>query len=125
MLFSAKWGNAGATPTRGMTTHGSYQWLPIKLPDNFPFPDLWAPGVPHVDRHALLGPKGTIRVDLNPPISLDTMKLVQKHQLSLYFWGWARYRDVFMGTPEHITMFCSEFIPIEKQIPLDEVKPGI
>jgi hypothetical protein len=103
--------NSGTTPTKDMRLHISYQWGPKPLPDNFDFPDLWSPGSPHVNRHTLLSPKGKIGQHVGP-ISLPIVQAAIHRQTHLYFWGWAKYHDVFQDTPLHVTKFCSEFVPL-------------
>ena len=46
------------------------------------------------------------------PIKPDVIDGVRKGTMHLYFYGWARYNDVFVGTPQHITLFCYELAQI-------------
>jgi len=99
--------NSGVTPTRGMTAHID-QWNGHdKLPGNFSYPDT-GNAAPQL---LVLGPKA--KTDLGPvsitPDVIDALESVPKGgSWHLYFYGWARYHDIFQATPEHITMFCYE-----------------
>jgi hypothetical protein len=85
-----------------------HSWLPIPdLPPNFDYPDLWMPAEPHTATPAFAGPQknlDTTPLDIPP----ETIRAVQAGATHLFFWGWTRYRDVFKGTPEHISEYCVE-----------------
>jgi hypothetical protein len=116
--FSFRWNNSGTTPTKGLRTHVNYRWDVQELPIDFPFSDLWEEGRPHVQTPALLGPKASTAVDVGP-VPAQVVNGVVQHYYHLNFWGWARYRDVFRDTPEHLTEFCYELIPFDVQIGKD------
>ena len=41
------------------------------MPDNFVFVDKWEPGAPHINTKAVIGPKGTVGIDVGPvPLEL-------------------------------------------------------
>jgi hypothetical protein len=103
--------NSGTTPTKDMRMHVNYQSMKDPLPDNFEFPDLWIAGMPKVNRHTMIGPKGNTGQHLGP-ISNVLVQAAIHRQIHLYFWGWARYRDVFPDTPLHVTKFCAELVPV-------------
>lgn len=103
--------NSGTTPTRDMHMHISYKWMQDPLPSNFDFPDLWTGDMPKVNRHAMIGPKGSVGEHVGPlPAALVQSAI--HHQIHLYFWGWTKYRDVFPDTPLHVTKFCDELVPL-------------
>jgi len=112
--FSFHWNNSGTTPTKGLRTHVNYRWDIQALPNDFSFSDLWEEGRSHVQTPALLGPKGSTAVDVGP-VPVQVVNGLVQHYYHLNFWGWATYRDVFRGTPEHITEFCYELIPFDVQ----------
>jgi hypothetical protein len=65
---------------------------------------------------ALLAPKVKMAGGLAPnfpSLAITPQDIVdaQNGRKFLYFWGWARYFDVFPGTPEHITRFCWQLVP--------------
>jgi len=103
------WENSGTTPTKLTTTHVSFQsWTgPGGIPDDFTFPDSWSEGVPHINTEVFIGPKGITSV-ITPPISATILEGIKNHSARFYIWGWAKYRDIFNDTPEHITEFCTE-----------------
>jgi hypothetical protein len=105
--FYIQWKNSGTTPTKNMTFHHS--WMPsvVALPKDFKFTDLWAPNEPKINTPSFAGPQGRVRTTYTaiPP---EIIKAVQEHKLRLYFWGWAKYRDVFKNTRPHISKYCTE-----------------
>jgi hypothetical protein len=101
--------NSGTTPTRGMTAHVERYESKGKMPDDFAFPD--TPGVP--SQLIVLGPKANTR--MSPvgvrPESIEALESIPRGW-HVYFYGWAKYHDVFARTPEHITKFCYELAQI-------------
>jgi hypothetical protein len=96
--------NAGDTPTRNAIHRMNWQVMGTSLPVNFDFRDN-TQGTPSV----LFGlaPKGQISgATAQIPAVLLNQVHIHPDMFRVYFWGWARYQDVFIGTPEHITMFC-------------------
>lgn len=101
--------NSGDTPTRNAvhqfnSTHTGTE----VLPPNFQFPD----AIEAMRSFFTVAPKdrktgGDLRVDA------ALLNDIRAHTQHLYFWGWVTYRDVFDGTPTHVSMFCTE---------LDEVR---
>jgi len=104
--FRFPWENSGVTPTRNMATHVNWTFLPGPLPNDFSFPDLWSPGQPHINAHVAIGPKGSTNSTV--PVSIEYINAMLAHKAHLYFWGWAKYRDIFPNTPDHLTEFCME-----------------
>jgi hypothetical protein len=111
--FMITWENSGTTPTKDLHVHVSYMPLTTPLPDNFPFPDLWTPGTPHVTVNAVIGPKATTGITVGP-VPISTVSQIFEHKKHLYLWGWAEYHDVFDGTPMHITRFCVEVVVVSR-----------
>ena len=103
------WNNNGTTPTRKMFVH--YSYLPMKeLPNNFPFPDLGdLRPIP-----TYLGPKGVF-YSSSQTLSVNQLNEISEGSNGYYIWGWAKYRDVFAGTKDHITKYCYRII-VEKKI---------
>jgi len=101
--FMPQWENSGITPTRGLFCHASMHWRDDPLPDDFAFPDQGD----QTQVPTLIGPHGTM---FGGPlrISPEILALVQSRTKYLYLYGWAKYRDVFKGTKQHITKFCFE-----------------
>jgi len=99
------WRNDGDTPTRTLITHLNFSGMRNQsLPDEFTFPDTWQKGEGNNPLHLDLVAKGRASgMEVFIPVSI-----VQKIRTYYYFWGWARYHDVFDGTPEHIVHFCAE-----------------
>jgi hypothetical protein len=100
------WENAGYTPTRQMTTHVSRGFYKNGLPKNWNFPDLWAEKAPRVFTPVVVSPHGHVNYTIS--FGYEDIDKVISHKSRLFFWGWARYRDVFDETPVHITRFCVE-----------------
>jgi hypothetical protein len=104
--FFVHWKNSGTTPTKNLIIHHS--WLPTQtLPKDFSYPDLWNPGEPHVYTQSFASPQKVVEttpIDVGP----ELIKAVQNHTVRLYFWGWAKYQDVFKGTKPHISEYCVE-----------------
>jgi hypothetical protein len=98
--------NSGSTPTRNAQNHANF--LPaVSLPDNFQFPDY---GNEVADSRFVLGPKESATGALLA-VPLQNVNATRTGAGGhIFFWGWARYRDIFTGTPEHISMFCLELL---------------
>jgi hypothetical protein len=101
------WDNSGTTPAIHVRSHISYEPMTSELPANFSFPDRWPPKGRRVNTPTMIAPRGGIDAIVGP-ISIDDFRLMKSQNVHLYFWGWARYRDVFSGTPEHLTEMCYE-----------------
>jgi hypothetical protein len=107
--------NAGSTPTVDMTIITDYALRDTPVPDGFAFPYRDQPG------NTLIGPKQTIGA--NHAIILDEDLLaVQNGTKFFYIWGTVIYRDVFYGTPDHTTEFCTQITRVLGN-PLDPRNP--
>jgi hypothetical protein len=106
-----RWENDGLTATKNMTMHVSFSgFRSTELPRGFGFPDIWVEGQAHVPTRVAIASKGSIpaaQVFIPGHLIGDIVKAGRP--LHYYVWGWARYRDQFTGTPEHITKFCADF----------------
>jgi len=99
--FALTWENNGTTQAEDLRICQSREDVPVgnnsNLPDKCEEP--W---------RAVVGPKGSATstpVIFYPPL-LDSLR-DGKTMVSL--WGWAKYRDAFPNTPEHITRCCVQF----------------
>lgn len=104
--FRPVWQNSGDTPTKVLRTHSYCELRNAVLPLGFNFKYQTT----QIAR-GLLGPKDKQTGGAAPQFPLaaitpQDIKDVQAGTKFLYLWGWARYRDVFPNTPEHITRFC-------------------
>lgn len=104
--FRAQWQNSGDTPTKNMRMFAECEVRTSPLPEGFDFdrPTI-APG------SAFIPPKGSVLGGLVPTpgraaISPQDILDAQSNKKFIYMWGWAKYEDVFPGTPQHITRFC-------------------
>lgn len=118
------WENSGNTPTRNMTVHENYKPLEGPIPDDFPYTDIWDSGKPKVNIPVSLGPKQRRWGYLLKIKPQDVQKAI-KGDLRLYFYGWARYHDVFFWSKEHLMEFCRELIFDDGAAALDPTVPTI
>jgi len=101
-----EWENTGDTPTRGLRIYTDGILTTELLPDNHDIRTAIVPegtglSPPHSKMQGGPFPRfGT------PSLTPDELIKVREGNAFLYIWGWAKYRDVFRGTPEHITRFC-------------------
>jgi len=116
------WKNSGNTPTRNLTVWIVTTNLQRKLDSSFSFPDN-IPAKPNDKSlwvRSFVGPQADfssqiVAVAYNPKSPIDS-----GHQY-IYFWGWARYNDIFDSKTVHLTRFCEEIyaiIPDPKNIAL-------
>jgi hypothetical protein len=110
--FRPVWQNSGDTPTKNMTMHTRCILRDTPLPVDFDFGQT----VGQIGT-ALIPPKTTTMGGMSPipgepAISPQDITDIQEGRKHLYLLGWARYRDVFPTTPEHITRFCFIITPI-------------
>jgi hypothetical protein len=98
--FEVMWVNSGKSPTRDLRLGVSGHLRQADLPEDnsFRIPD------DNVVK-ALIGPGATVGSDWFH-VPGGRLRSVQEGTWFLYVWGCARYRDVFDGTPEHVTKFC-------------------
>jgi hypothetical protein len=104
--FRPIWKNSGDTPTGNMTMHTECELPSSQLPPGFDF------NYPTTQIGTALIPPGTTCAGSIAPrlpslaITPQDILDMQAGRKILYFWGWAKYRDVFPNTPDHITRFC-------------------
>jgi hypothetical protein len=92
-----QWINVGNTPTRDLRIYTQHALRDDKLPLDFTFiPEKYGP--------AAIFSKGMIESSLFDIHGSD-LAAISKSKKHLYIWGIAIYRDVFPGTPEHVTKF--------------------
>ena len=97
------WSNSGTTPAKDGTSEWNMSFGPIVPAKGLDFDSL-----PQNERHAfVIGPKAAYQLS---PVYLSTQDLeaVAENKKHLFFWGWVTYRDIFSGTPLHLTEFCTE-----------------
>jgi hypothetical protein len=106
------WKNSGDTPTKNMTMHSECVLRIAPLPTDFDF------NYPTTETGTALIPPNTEAGGglapryPGPAITPQDILDVQAGQKFLYLWGWARYFDVFPDTPQHITRFCWQILPL-------------
>lgn len=103
------WKNGGTTSTVNLITHHNWAFTSTMMPKGFDLTDKWRAGEPHIATPSFAGPQGEIGMEADE-ISPAIIGAVQSHNISLVFWGWARYRDVFQGTPTHVSRYCVQLI---------------
>jgi hypothetical protein len=69
------------------------------VPDDFALKDMAA----GQDTPVVLGPRARIS---SPTLRVTASELLAKQPAYVYLYGWATYRDIFNGTPLHLTKFC-------------------
>ncbi len=111
---SPEWKNSGTTPTAVARSWVNWKTFNGDVPKGFSYPDINDQGRPVSNAYSLsqkffIAPGGTASMtDIYIPVSI--IEAVQKGALTLIFWGWVRYRDVF-GV-EHTTHFGAKAIPV-------------
>jgi hypothetical protein len=109
--FRPRWENSGATPTKNLIVHAWGELRETALPADFNFNystnDTGTGLIP--PRLTLQG--GIVPQSPHHPISPQDILDMQAGKKMFYMWGWARYNDVFPGTPQHITRFCWSVTP--------------
>ncbi|HEY7246953.1 MAG TPA: hypothetical protein VH678_24025 [Xanthobacteraceae bacterium] len=110
--FRPVWENSGDTPTKGMTLYVDCELRNTILPQGFDFTRTTIPAGP-----GMLGPRATSTGGAAPhyPVAAITptdIVDIQAGKKFLYLWGWVRYWDVFPKTPQHITRFCWQIMPL-------------
>jgi hypothetical protein len=122
--FRPTWKNSGATPTRNMAMHTEcvVRSSPLPAGFNFNYPTMQT-------GNSLLPPNAEVFGEIapTPPIAaVSAQDLVDAQQKLkfIYVWGWARYSDVFPGTPQHITRFCWLVTAVGDPLAFTEKNPG-
>lgn len=113
--FVFVWENSGTTPTKEMTTHVSFDYFLTEPASDYRFTDRWATGAAHVNTPTAVSPRGAAGVH-SGVVPMNLMQLIISGKLHIYFWGWAKYHDVFDNTPEHLTKFSYVLVPIDKKL---------
>lgn len=103
-FFGVNWTNGGNTPTKNLRTRIDYVIWDGELLKDFSFPD-------NVDPigTGFLAPKQMFagpRIPQNQPLASVDVDQILNGSKRLYFFGWAKYFDMFPGTPERTTTFC-------------------
>ena len=110
--FRPTWKNSGDTPTRRMTMHSECVLRDTPLPSGFDFNYITTQiGTALIPPNTETG-GGLAPLYPRPAITPQDILDAQTGRKFLYFWGWARYFDVFPDTPQHITRFCWQVFPI-------------
>ena len=101
--FHPVWKNSGDTPTKNLVIHSHCEVRDALLPDEFDFSY-------ETDKvgGGLLGPKVSAQggqAPQRPEAAITPQDLIdaQEGRKFIYLWGWAKYNDVFPGTPRHVT----------------------
>jgi hypothetical protein len=103
------WNNTGNTPAKRVIGVGNYQTWRGELPDSFDFHDFLK-----IDKNTysqeVVGPHQTLPVQIFVPT--DNLRAQRAGSDRLFFYGWIVYGDVFKGSPDRLTEFCSEMIQV-------------
>ncbi|HSI52102.1 MAG TPA: hypothetical protein VLA61_27870 [Ideonella sp.] len=102
--FGVGWTSGGNTPTRELRTYIDYVVTDGELPADFVFPEDASPIA-----RGFLAPKQMFngpRIPATSPLDVSISEQVRTNAKKLYFFGWAKYFDMFHNTPERITKFC-------------------
>src|SRR5438128_4030899 len=96
--------NNVSTPIRNLTMHVEVEVRNTLLPEGYAFTydrTQIGSGIipPKAEMLGGIAPQGTV-------ITAQDILDAQAGRRFIYFWGWAKYFDVFPGTPEHMTHFC-------------------
>jgi hypothetical protein len=110
--FRPNWKNSGDTPTSRMTMHSECVLRIDPLPQGFDFnystTDIGTALIPpNSETHGGIAPRNPA-----PAITPQDILDIQAGRKFLYYWGWAKYFDVFPGTPQHITRFSWQVFAI-------------
>jgi hypothetical protein len=78
------------------------------LPADYQFPDgpSLVPPIPFI-----VAPKDRMS-GARVRVEVASINGVRTHTNHLYIHGWTTYRDIFPGTPEHVSMFCFELTEV-------------
>jgi hypothetical protein len=103
-FFGVSWTNGGNSSTKNLRTRIDYELVDGELPNDFSFPDKADPiGTGFLaPKQMLMGP----RIPQRQPLASVDVDQILNGTKRLYFFGWAKYFDMFPGTPERITTFC-------------------
>jgi hypothetical protein len=110
--FKLKFKNGGLSVARHMFCTGHGNVFRGQMPANFIFTS---------DTEITSGPSYLIPNEAfwSSPLIVESgnIQAVIDGKARLFFWGHITYRDIFDGTPEHITKYCWEAIPVIDHLP--------
>jgi hypothetical protein len=110
--FRAQWQNSGDTPTKNMTMFAECEVRTSVPPPGFDFDHPTVqPGTAFIAPKSSLG-GGLVPTPGRAAVSAQDILDAQANRKFIYMWGWAKYNDVFPGTPNHVTRFCWLLTPI-------------
>jgi hypothetical protein len=117
--FILSWVNSGSTAAREFLTHINWDTFLTDIPPDFPFTDMGT----RILQPIFVSPKTTTK---SIPLMIDVaiIEAVRVGHIRLFFYGWVTYRDIFEGTPQHITKFCNELYRVDGD-PYGTVPPQI
>jgi len=95
------WENSGSTFTKDLFLNVNWYIETGPLPEDFKFP----PGGTNYDIRSLMGPRSTVG-GAEIHVTGAVLAEVQQGKKHFYMWGWAKYNDLFEGTPDRVTKFC-------------------
>jgi hypothetical protein len=95
--------NSGTTPARAGISQWNLSLGPTVAQKGLDFDTL-----SQTERLSfVLGPK--VLFQLKPiSIPIQDLEMIGEGKRHLFFWGWTTYRDIFPGTPQRLTEFCTE-----------------
>jgi hypothetical protein len=111
--FQARWQNDGETPTKNLRYGVRCEVRNTPLPVGYDF----EANAPENGR-GLLGAKVANTGGMAPtmgreaPVSPQDLVDTLAGRKFIYFYGWAKYNDIYDGTPEHGAGFCYIIFPI-------------
>jgi hypothetical protein len=97
-----QWKNGGNTPTKHLFLNTNSLVSSKPLPEDFEFPEAKGETI-----KMLIGAHSSIGAATQTIDGSDLADVASGSRF-FYIWGWAKYRDVFNGTPERITKFCCQ-----------------
>ncbi len=108
--------NVGNTQTVDMKINVNSALRDNPLPEDFDFPYVGDSGTSLIGARQSIGASNVVILD-------DDLLAVRDGKKFFYIWGAMTYRDVFPGTPEHVTQFCTQIIRVMGD-PLDPREIG-
>jgi hypothetical protein len=100
--FHFTWRNSGASPALHAKFYTAIYLEETELPKDFRFPIGPA-------SELFVGPHATVSTG-NFGVSASNLIAVRDNRKFLYFWGRVDYRDIFEGTPDHVTKFAIQIL---------------
>jgi hypothetical protein len=93
--------NSGTTPTKYSTYEMAAAVRDISPNDGTDFDSL-----PQTERYPFVFGPRQIYDGLGAEISLSDVQSIRDKEKHVFFWGWVVYRDIFDGSPIHLSEFC-------------------